>query len=545
MVCMPPHGYINVLPLTHNTTEFKSIVGKQRIAGNIDTPEGGFDAMLQAAVCHKDVGWRKEARRLLILMTDQTSHLALDSKLAGIVTPHDGKCHLKDNVYSRSTDMEYPSLGMLGEKLIENHISGVFAVQGLQFSWYKDLLPLLPGAAARQLDPLASNMKDLVYDAYQMLLSEVKIEVDNPIKGIHVHVTAVCPNGTRHPGKEGCQNIKANDKVLFNVTLTMDSCDVGNGVDYIVLRPLGFNETTLIRVHRGCTCQCNNGSKAKGDCVTQENADCQHDLCKKENCNRNESDYTSESCRSGPLQPMCSSRGVCMCGKCFCHKTKLGVIYGKYCEKDNFSCPYHHGKLCSGNGECEDGQCRCFHGWESDRCHCSTSLRKHCMNSNGLECSGRGVCQCGKCKCTLNKSFGPLCQYCTDNWNCEHFQGSTNFSEDSENPYKTACEILLYYIDQTSECFSDPRILTVFFIIFIVTFLLGFLTVLIIRHIILQHNNKKMRSSSTYRMSKDNTDKHILHKVYTQTVTYTREKPDDINVDINKMEAYETFKYNI
>lgn len=39
------------------------------------------------------------------MMTDQTSHLALDSKLAGIVIPHDGNCHLKDNVYVKATSM--------------------------------------------------------------------------------------------------------------------------------------------------------------------------------------------------------------------------------------------------------------------------------------------------------------------------------------------------------------------------------------------------------------------------------------------------------
>lgn len=38
-------------------------------------------------------------------MTDQPSHLALDSKLAGIVVPHDGRCHLEDNIYSQTTSM--------------------------------------------------------------------------------------------------------------------------------------------------------------------------------------------------------------------------------------------------------------------------------------------------------------------------------------------------------------------------------------------------------------------------------------------------------
>lgn len=49
--CMPPHGYIHVLSLTENITEFEKAVHRQKISGNIDTPEGGFDAMLQAAVC--------------------------------------------------------------------------------------------------------------------------------------------------------------------------------------------------------------------------------------------------------------------------------------------------------------------------------------------------------------------------------------------------------------------------------------------------------------------------------------------------------------
>lgn len=51
------------------------------------------------------MGWRPEAKRLLLLMTDQPSHLALDSRLAGIVVPHDGLCHLENDVYTGSTRM--------------------------------------------------------------------------------------------------------------------------------------------------------------------------------------------------------------------------------------------------------------------------------------------------------------------------------------------------------------------------------------------------------------------------------------------------------
>lgn len=61
--------------------------------------------LLSVSPSQRSVGWRPDAKRLLLLMTDQPSHLALDSRLAGIVTPHDGLCHLENNVYTGSTKM--------------------------------------------------------------------------------------------------------------------------------------------------------------------------------------------------------------------------------------------------------------------------------------------------------------------------------------------------------------------------------------------------------------------------------------------------------
>lgn len=37
--------------MTGNMSEFTRVIKRQRISGNMDTPEGGLDAMLQAAVC--------------------------------------------------------------------------------------------------------------------------------------------------------------------------------------------------------------------------------------------------------------------------------------------------------------------------------------------------------------------------------------------------------------------------------------------------------------------------------------------------------------
>lgn len=49
--CQPPFAFRHVLSLTDRVEKFKEEVGKQDISGNLDAPEGGLDAMMQAAVC--------------------------------------------------------------------------------------------------------------------------------------------------------------------------------------------------------------------------------------------------------------------------------------------------------------------------------------------------------------------------------------------------------------------------------------------------------------------------------------------------------------
>lgn len=49
--CTSPFSYKNVLPLTGNGATFNRLVGEQQISGNLDSPEGGFDAIMQVAVC--------------------------------------------------------------------------------------------------------------------------------------------------------------------------------------------------------------------------------------------------------------------------------------------------------------------------------------------------------------------------------------------------------------------------------------------------------------------------------------------------------------
>ena len=43
----------------------------QPLAGNVDEPEGGLDALMQAMVCRQRVGWRQNARKIILMATDR------------------------------------------------------------------------------------------------------------------------------------------------------------------------------------------------------------------------------------------------------------------------------------------------------------------------------------------------------------------------------------------------------------------------------------------------------------------------------------------
>lgn len=56
-------------------------VNKAPISGNIDTPEGGLDALMQAMVCDKAIGWRPKARHIIVYSSDATYHIAGDGRV--------------------------------------------------------------------------------------------------------------------------------------------------------------------------------------------------------------------------------------------------------------------------------------------------------------------------------------------------------------------------------------------------------------------------------------------------------------------------------
>ncbi|XP_004424565.1 PREDICTED: integrin beta-5 [Ceratotherium simum simum] len=418
--CVPSFGFRHLLPLTDRVDSFNEEVRKQRVSRNRDAPEGGFDAVLQAAVCKEKIGWRKDALHLLVFTTDDVPHIALDGKLGGLVQPHDGQCHLNEaNEYTASNQMDYPSLALLGEKLAENNINLIFAVTKNHYMLYKNFTALIPGTTVEILHGDSKNIIQLIINAYNSIRSKVELSVWDQPEDLNLVFTATCQDGVSYPGQRKCEGLKIGDTASFEVSVEARSCPDKHAEHAFTLRPVGFRDSLGVAVTYNCKCSCSagpepdsarcsgNGTYVCGLCECNPSylgtrCECQE--------GENQGGYQN-LCREAEGKPLCSGRGQCSCNQCSCFESEFGKIYGPFCECDNFSCARNKGVLCSGHGECHCGECKCHAGYIGDNCNCTTDVSM-CRAKDGQICSDRGHCICGQCQCMEPGAFGETCEKC-------------------------------------------------------------------------------------------------------------------------------------
>ncbi|XP_021476281.2 integrin beta-1 [Oncorhynchus mykiss] len=422
--CTSPFSYKNVLKLTSNGQEFNTLVGQQQISGNLDSPEGGFDAIMQVAVCGEHIGWRN-VTRLLVFSTDAGFHFAGDGKLGGIVLPNDGKCHLENNMYTVSHYYDYPSIAHLVQKLSDNNIQTIFAVTEEFQPVYKELKNLIPKSAVGILSANSSNVINLIIDAYNSLSSEVILENSKLPVGVTIMYQSRCKNGVTGEGEMGrkCSNISIGDEVSFTISITAKQCPKMGKPETIKIKPLGFNEEVEITLNFICECDCHKDGIENSDICHNGNGTYECGACRcnegriGRQCECSTNEVTSEdldkSCRKDNGTDICSNNGDCVCGTCECKKRENPEerYSGMFCECDNFNCDRSNNKLCGGHGHCECRVCICDANWTGSACDCSLDTTT-CLASNKQICNGRGTCECGTCRCTDPKFQGPSCEIC-------------------------------------------------------------------------------------------------------------------------------------
>ncbi|XP_061185828.1 integrin beta-3-like [Saccostrea echinata] len=425
--CEKPYSYRHRLNFTRNITLFQDAVDAIMTTANFDKPEGMFDGLLQAMVCKDKIGWRKKARRMLLYATDINFHQAGDGRLAGILEPNDGLCHLDSTgFYTKAEVQDYPSVGQIIQKALENNVNVIFVIGGnssqlnnqqVRSHYYDNLAQLLPGVIteASSLSTSASNILEIVRKNYEKLQGTVKLLIDKDDKKLDVTIYTNCRTGRKPDKTNICERLTNNKTVTFIplVKSNFDTCPEQRNLTFSIF-PEGLEERVRVDIEHVCDCDCELEPEVEPSspkCSFNGTFEC--GICKcnpgwiGESCECDNRGTAEEKC--GTENGICNNAGNCICRKCECFKG----YSGNKCECNDENCRTYNKLLCGGpsQGRCDCGQCVCNANYTGNACECLTSTDP-CKNNNGTICSGNGECECGRCRCNSGWR-GTLCNSCT------------------------------------------------------------------------------------------------------------------------------------
>ncbi|NXH68454.1 ITB4 protein, partial [Hydrobates tethys] len=409
-----PFSFKNVIRLTSNINYFSQELRKERISGNLDAPEGGFDAILQTAVCKDKIGWRKDSTHLLVFSTESAFHYEADGTnvLAGILARNDEQCHLDtDGTYVYDTKQDYPSVPTLVRLLGQHNIIPIFAVTNHSYSYYEKLHKYFPISEIGVLQEDSSNIVELLRTAFERIRSKMDIRADFVPKAMKTEFTSSMykktESGSFHitRGEVGKFNmrVKALEYVSGQHVCSLPEKD-RQGVIHV--KPTSLSDSLKVTASVICdVCPCEqqqefnspkcsfHGDFVCGQCICHPGW--RGDTC---DCSPASSPNNEACIRPGDAEP-CSGRGECLCGKCQCYSEDLTQRFdGAFCQYDVLQCPRTSGFLCNDRGRCSKGACVCESGWEGPGCECPRS-NDTCIDSRGGICNNHGRCECGRCIC--------------------------------------------------------------------------------------------------------------------------------------------------
>ncbi|ALC40339.1 betaInt-nu [Drosophila busckii] len=396
--CEPTYGYRHQLQLTEDIKAFTNAVRNSKITGNLDNLEGGLDALMQVMVCPQQIGWKQQARKVVILVTDGFMHFAGDGRLAGIAERNDRQCHLNEaGEYTGSLVYDYPSLEQIYRELLRRKINVIFAVTEEVFLTYKEMSGLMQEISNVEiLSADSSNILELIKKSYESFIKRTQFG-DNSPEFIKMEYYTDCAG--QFPNlrpRNYCNNVNLGKEVEFYVDITLtDYPKNGSLYHKIRVEETSLNEYMDIEVElqRPCPCveepqpddeygrfQCDEqGYLNCGMCVCDEGWTGTFCNCPTDPSNATTNEALLRTCRL-PLDSLgsslshlvCSNHGECDCGSCKCDTGHTG----EFCEcLECFDCDEER-------AECHCGQCVCKYGWSGTRCNCAEST-EGCIGPTG------------------------------------------------------------------------------------------------------------------------------------------------------------------
>ncbi|CAL8083278.1 unnamed protein product [Calicophoron daubneyi] len=436
--CDPPFLFKHILSLTDNYEEFQEKTKFARPSGNLDSPEGGLDALLQVARCGEFIKWRANARKIVLFASDGGFHLAGDGRIAGLIRPPPTTCQLtyqadrfnsslKYMGWHTADQTDYPSVGEIAQVLTDKDISVIFAVDDKLHALYTKLAAFLPSAAVGVLSSSSTNIVDLLRDNYAKIANKAELMTTYDADNLEVQVFTRCHGETEFTKKTVCNEHPVGGRIDYQISVKPKRCFKGKKP--INLKMVALEDQAVLDVETACDCptcqrlppvdpssppspRCQSrGHLFCGACVCQRDYSGDFCECSAEAAAGGDAAMIA-SCTEPETKEPCSGRGRCVCGKCKCN---LARYEGRYCECDRHGCKRasDDNQVCGGpqRGTCQcDGTCVCKPGYTGDRCDCMES-EQQCIdlkNPSGPRCSGHGVCDCGQCFCNSGYT-GHLC----------------------------------------------------------------------------------------------------------------------------------------
>ncbi|KAH9520115.1 Integrin beta-1 [Bulinus truncatus] len=423
-VCSPPFEFQHLLNMTKNTQLFTKKVKETNITGNLDHPEGSLDAIMQSVTCKEKIGWRSTSRKLLIFASNDRFHLAGDGRLAGIVIPNDGMCHLdKDYKYSKELEQDYPSVSQIRKVIIENEVHVIFAVKD-QKELFEKLSEKVPQSVVETLakaDQSSNrNMQEIIEKKYKEMISVVEMKHTNT-PGVDVRIKAkssICETKDTNV----CKGIKIGDEIEFDVEIKLTECPADMRKLQVEIFPDSLrNDKLVVDIEPICTCACEidqSSWEVNSNSCSDGNGTLKCGVC---DCNENRSGPVCECATAEETsdQSQCSRPGenstrVCSgVGQCECKVCKCNEGYsGPYCECNDVACGLYDKQICGGiRGKCVCGECKCATGYTGSTCQCSTSNDTCKLPATGEVCNAKGICECDLCVCQKGY-IGKYCEIC-------------------------------------------------------------------------------------------------------------------------------------
>ncbi|KAF6775275.1 hypothetical protein AHF37_05581 [Paragonimus kellicotti] len=436
---------------------------KSSPSGNLDSPEGGLDALLQVARCGDHIKWRANARKIVLFASDGGFHLAGDGRIAGLIRPPPTTCQLTYQAdrfnsslsyygWHTADQTDYPSVGeasvisifsiiilnlilsfmscclQIAQVLTEKDISVIFAVDSKLHALYTKLAAFLPSAAVGILSDSSTNIVRLLRDNYDKIANKAELMMTYDSDSLEVLLLTRCNHESSFSEKTVCNDHPVGGRIDYQISVKPKRCFAGKKT--VSLKMVALEDQAVLQVEAACNCptcqrlptpdyplpsaRCQSrGYLQCGSCRCHTGFSGDFCECSAETSAGGDAAMIIQCTQEGAKEASpCSGRGRCTCGKCKCN---LARYEGDYCECDRHGCKRasDDNQVCGGpqRGICQcDGTCVCKPGYTGDRCDCMKSVQQ-CIDPNnptGPKCSGRGVCDCGQCFCNSGYT-GHLC----------------------------------------------------------------------------------------------------------------------------------------